>query len=211
MRYDFQRELSSKLATCNYRCVGCDAINSLYPTTKAIDESLGTDYHQRFIKFLRGIQKKDYACTAALTDVKGDRSKRPNEQKEMFVRVVERNEEGIIVSGAKISQSGAFAADINFFLPAQFLRQGEEKFAIAFALKPEDEGVKYVLQNTGYQAKLREGGEFEFGNRYGDRTTCMVILEKVLVPWERVFIFENLKSIRDVLTLFAFSHMAARA
>ncbi len=211
-RYDYQRELSKKIATCNYRCTGCDAINSIYPATKALDEREGTDYHDRFLKLLREIQKNDYACTAALTDVKGDRSKRPAEQRDMFIHVVEKREDGIVVSGAKIAQSGAFAADINFVLPTQAFRQGEEEFAIVFAVTPEDEGVKYVIQNTGVQAKQREGGSFEPGNiKYGDRTTCMVVFDNVFVPWERVFVFEDLKAARDVLGYFAASHRCAGA
>lgn len=206
-RYDFQRELSMRLGTCNYRCTGADAIAAIYPATKSTDERLGTDYHERFLKLLKEIQKKDYACTAALTDVKGDRAKRPREAKDMYVHVVEKGGEGIVVSGAKIHQSGAFAADINFVLPTQTFKEGEEEFAIAFAVKPEDEGVKYVLQNTGYQAKFREGGEFEKGNpRYGDRITCLLILDKVFIPWERVFLLEDLHAVREVLTTFAVSH-----
>ncbi|RLI77122.1 4-hydroxyphenylacetate 3-hydroxylase, partial [Archaeoglobales archaeon] len=73
-RFDYQRELSMRMGSCNYRCSGCEAIHALYPTTKALDERLGTDYHERFLKLLKEIQKKDYACTAALTDVKGDRA-----------------------------------------------------------------------------------------------------------------------------------------
>ncbi len=211
-RYDYQRELSMRLATCNYRCTGCDAINALFPATKALDERLGTDYHDRFLKLLKEIQKNDYACTAALTDVKGDRSKRPLQEEEMFVRVVEKRNDGIVVSGAKIHQSGAFAADVNFVLPTQTFREGEEKFALTFAVMPDDEGVKYVLQNTAVQAKFREGGRFEMGNpKYGDRTTCMVIFDNVFIPWDRVFVYEDLKAVRDVLTLFACSHRCAGA
>ncbi|MEM2175765.1 MAG: 4-hydroxyphenylacetate 3-hydroxylase N-terminal domain-containing protein [Archaeoglobaceae archaeon] len=210
-RYDFQRELSLKLATCNYRCTGCDAINAIYPVTKMIDEKSGTDYHRRFLDFLREIQKKDLACTSALTDVKGDRSKRPLQQEDMFVRVVKKDEKGIYVSGAKIHQSGAFAADINFVLPTQTFKEGEERFAIAFASLPED-NVKFVLQNTGVQAKFREGGSFEMGNpKFGDRTTCMVIFDETFIPWERVFVFEDLKATRDLLTLFACSHRCVGA
>lgn len=211
-RYEYQRELSKRIATCNYRCTGCDAINAIYPATKALDEREGTDYHQRFLKLLKEIQKKDYSCTAALTDVKGDRSKRPADQRDMFIHVVEKRENGIVVSGAKISQSGAFAADVNFVLPTQTFKQGEEEFAIVFAVTPEDEGVKYVIQNTGVQAKQREGGEFEPGNaKYGDRTTCMVVFDNVFVPWERVFVFEDLKATRDVLNYFAASHRCVGA
>ncbi len=211
-RFDYQRELSMRLATCNYRCTGCDAINALYSATKSLDERLGTDYYDKFIKLLKEIQKKDYACTAALTDVKGDRSKRPKEERDMFVHVVEKSESGIVVRGAKIHQSGAFAADVNFVLPTQTFKEGEEEFALAFAIMPEDEGVKYVLQNTGYQAKFREGGEFEPGNpKYGDRITCTIIFDDVFIPWERVFIFEDLAATRDALVYFANSHRCAGA
>jgi 4-hydroxyphenylacetate 3-monooxygenase/4-hydroxybutyryl-CoA dehydratase/vinylacetyl-CoA-Delta-isomerase len=211
-RFDYQRELSMRLGTCNYRCTGSDAINALYPATKELDERLGTDYNERFLKLLKEIQKKDYACTAALTDVKGDRAKRPKDEREMYVHVVEKREDGIVVSGAKIHQSGAFAADINFVLPTQTFKEGEEEFAIAFAAKPEDEGIKYILQNTGYQAKFREGGEFEGGNpKYGDRITCTVIFDNVFIPWERVFIFEDLKAVRKTLTNFATSHRCVGA
>ncbi|MFN3384203.1 MAG: 4-hydroxyphenylacetate 3-hydroxylase N-terminal domain-containing protein [Archaeoglobaceae archaeon] len=210
-RYDYQRELSLKLATCNYRCTGCDAIDALYPVTKIVDEKSGTDYHKRFLKLLREIQKNDFTCTSALTDVKGDRSKRPLQQEEMFVRVVKKDENGIYVSGAKIHQSGAFAADVNFVLPTQTFKEGEEKFAIAFASLPED-NVKFVLQNTGVQAKFREGGKFEMGNpKFGDRTTCMVIFNETFIPWERVFVFQDLKAIRDLLTIFACSHRCVGA
>lgn len=211
-RLDYQRELSLRTGTCHYRCPGADAISALYAATIDTDKRNGTDYHQRFLKFLTEIQEKDYACTGALTDTKGDRSKRPSEVKDMYVHVEEKRPDGIVVSGAKIHQSGAFVADINFILPTQAFREGEEEFAIAFALTPEDEGVIYVLQNTGYQAKLREGGGYEAGNRkYGDRLTCTVILNKVFVPWERVFIFEDIQASRRLLNHFAISHRCAGA
>ncbi len=203
-RYDYQRELSMRLATCNYRCTGADAINAFAAVLKG-------EGRERFMRLLREIQENDYACTSALTDPKGDRGKRPGEQKEMYVRVVEERDDGIVVEGAKIHQSGAFAADINFFLPGQTFREGEEEFAVAFALKPDDEGVKYILQNTGIQAKQREGGEFEYGNPFGDRTTCTVVLERVFVPWERVFIYRDLKAVRNLLMTFANSHRCVGA
>ncbi len=211
-RLDYQRELSMRTGTCHYRCPGADAICSIYPATKEMDERLGTDYHQRFLSFLKEIQLKDYACTGALTDTKGDRSKRPKDARDMYVHVVEKRDDGIVVSGAKIHQSGAFAADINFVLPTQTFKEGEEEFAIAFAVTPEDEGIKYVLQSTGYQAMFREGGKFETGNfKYGDRLTCTVIFDNVFIPWQRVFVFEDLKANRHVLTNFAISHRCAGA
>ena len=211
-RLDYQRELSMRTSTCHYRCPGADAICSLHSATKALDKRLGTDYHEKFLTFLKEIQSKDYACTGALTDTKGDRSKRPKDTRDMYVHVVEKNNSGIIISGAKIHQSGAFAADVNFILPTQTFKKGEEEFALAFAVTPEDQGVKFVLQSTGYQAKFREGGSFEPGNfKYGDRLTCTVIFDQVFIPWERIFVFEDLEANRHVLTSFAVSHRCAGA
>ncbi len=203
-RYDYQRELSMRLATCNYRCTGADAINAFAAVLRG-------EERERFLRLLREIQENDYACTSALTDPKGDRSRRPGDQRDMYVRVVEERDDGIVVEGAKIHQSGAFAADINFFLPGQTFKEGEEEFAVAFALKPEDEGVRYILQNTGVQAKQREGGEFEFGNPFGDRTTCTVVLDRVFVPWERVFVYRDTKAVRNLLMTFANSHRCVGA
>lgn len=204
LRYDYQRLLSMNLATCNYRCTGSDAINALYA-------SLEGESREKFEKILMEVQKKDFACTAALTDPKGDRSKRPADEKEMYVRVVGEDSDGIYVSGAKIHQSGAFAADLTFVLPTQTFREGEEDFAVAFVVEAEDD-VKYVLQNTAYQALFREGGEVEKGNpAYGDRITCMVVFDETFIPWERVLVYRDLKAVRNVLTYFASSHRCAGA
>jgi|GEM_PF-3552600 4-hydroxyphenylacetate 3-monooxygenase/4-hydroxybutyryl-CoA dehydratase/vinylacetyl-CoA-Delta-isomerase len=204
LRYDYQRLLSMNLATCNYRCTGSDAINALYA-------SLEGESKEKLERILIEIQKKDFACTAALTDPKGDRSKRPVEEKEMYVRVVREDSDGVYISGAKIHQSGAFAADLTFVLPTQTFKEGEEDFAIVFAIEAEDD-VKYVLQNTGYQALFREEGEVEKGNpAYGDRITCMVVFNETFIPWERVLIYRDLKAIRNVLTHFASSHRCVGA
>ncbi|ADC65077.1 Vinylacetyl-CoA Delta-isomerase [Ferroglobus placidus DSM 10642] len=202
-RYEFQKELSHRLATCNYRCTGCDAINSLAA-------GLNDKGRKKLFEFLKEVQKNDLACTASLTDSKGDRSKRPSEQKEQYVRVVDEQRDGIVVSGAKIHQSGAFASEINFVLPGQTFKKGEEEFAVAFALTPEDKGVSYVVQNTGYQALQREGADA--GNpKYGDRITCVVIMDEVFVPWERVFIYKDLRATASVLQNFANSHRCVGA
>ncbi len=202
-RYEFQRELSHRLATCNYRCTGCDAINSLAA-------GLNGESKKKFLEFLKLVQREDLSCTASLTDPKGDRSKRPAEQKDQYVRVVDELEDGIVVRGAKVHQSGAFASDVNFILPGQTFKKGEEEFAVAFAITPEDKGVSYVIQNTGQQALQREG--VDSGNpKYGDRITCVVILDDVFVPWERVFIYKDLKATASVLQNFANSHRCVGA
>lgn len=60
------RLLGQKTATCFQRCVGFDALNALYITTYDIDKKHGTDYHERFLEFLRYVQKNDLMCVGAM-------------------------------------------------------------------------------------------------------------------------------------------------
>ena len=93
-----QRRLGQMTGTCFQRCVGMDAINSLYSVTHDVDAAHGTDYHDRFTAWLAEVQRLNLVVGGAMTDVKGDRSKGPSQQEDpdLFVRVVERREDGIV-------------------------------------------------------------------------------------------------------------------
>ena len=91
------RLLGQKTGTCFQRCVGLDALNSLYSTTYDMDQKNGTEYHERFKKFLRHVQDDDLMSAGAMTDPRGDRSLRPHQQKNpnIYMHIVKRTDEGI--------------------------------------------------------------------------------------------------------------------
>ena len=98
-----QRKLGQLTGTCFQRCVGMDALNSLYSVTYEIDEKHKTNYHKRLVEFIKMVQKDNLIIGGAMTDPKGDRSKAPHEQEDpdVFLRIVEKNDKGIIVKGAR--------------------------------------------------------------------------------------------------------------
>ncbi|GAG19977.1 unnamed protein product, partial [marine sediment metagenome] len=69
-----------KTGGCIQRCMGVDAMNGLSVITYDTDQAMGTEYHQRFLKYLAYFQENDICANCAQTDVKGDRRKRPHEQ-----------------------------------------------------------------------------------------------------------------------------------
>jgi len=82
-------DLLSKLEAVRLLCKHCgcaqrylthDALNAIWQATHRIDADKGTDYHQRFVTYLHQIQDEDLTLGVAMTDAKGDRSKRPHEQ-----------------------------------------------------------------------------------------------------------------------------------
>ena len=109
-----QRLLGQKTAACFQRCVGMDAANALYSTTYEIDEAHGTKYHENFVNFWKMVQEKDIVVDGAMTDPKGDRGLPPHKQADpdMYVHVVERRPDGIVVCGAKCHQTGSINSQI---------------------------------------------------------------------------------------------------
>ncbi len=102
------RLLGQATGTCFQRCVGLDALNTMYAVTYEIDEANGTDYHERFKKYLTYVQEEDLMLAGAMTDPKGHRAKKPGEQADpdQYVRVVEQRPDGVVIRGAKLHNTG---------------------------------------------------------------------------------------------------------
>ena len=200
---------SQKLGTCNYRCVGCDALSGVASTAWEVDKEKGTSYYQRLMDYLGYLQREDLALSGAMTESKGDRSKRPGEQDpDSYVRVVERRKDGIVVRGAKQHQSGAHVVDETLVIPALSTVKGEEEYALAFAVPNGARGLTYIVQYNAYSAER----ELEADTRYlgtpiyGQRETCLMVFDDVFVPWERVFLCGEVDHTRRLIHRFARMH-----
>ncbi|MBW2206295.1 MAG: aromatic ring hydroxylase, partial [Deltaproteobacteria bacterium] len=182
---------SERLGTCIYRCVGYDAFHSLASTTWEMDQDLGTEYHPRFMEYLKMVQREDLSVAGALTEPRGRRNQKTLDWPDPYLslKVTDKNDDGIFVRGAKINISGAFASHELVVLPQAAHFEGEEDYAVAFAIPTDAEGITYVCQYSPYSAERDLAGDIEeLGNPlFGQRETSMVIFDNVFVPWERVF------------------------
>ena len=211
MRQEMALLTSQTVGTCNYRCVGCDALNSLAATTWEMDRDLGTKYNERFNKWLAYAQKNDLAVSGAITDAKGDRKKRPSQQNDfdVYLHLVEKRDDGIVVRGYKVSQSGAIGSHETLVLPGGALREGEEQFALAFAVQNSVPGLSYICQYNAYSAEREMFADDpdELGNPiYGQRETSTMVFDNVFIPWERVFLFGETRYAGRMVTRFAKAH-----
>jgi len=94
------RLLGKKTGTCFQRCATMDVANAMFMVTSEMDKKLGTHYHDRFLEFMRRCRRR-LLRGSGMTDVKGDRSRRPHEQADpdLYLHVVEEKKEGIVVRG----------------------------------------------------------------------------------------------------------------
>ncbi|NPV60461.1 MAG: 4-hydroxybutyryl-CoA dehydratase [Actinobacteria bacterium] len=203
-----QRLLGRRTSTCFQRCVGMDGINALYSVTYECDQACGTEYHDRLKEYIRYIQSENLVVDGAMTDVKGDRSLRPADQADpdMFVRVVERRSDGIVVRGAKAHQTGSINSHEILVMPTTAMRENEADYAVSFAVPADAEGITFILGRQPSDTRKLEGSPLDVGNpRYGSQE-ALVVFDDVFVPWERVFMCGEHEQSGKVVERFAAYH-----
>jgi 4-hydroxybutyryl-CoA dehydratase / vinylacetyl-CoA-Delta-isomerase len=190
--------------------VGYDAMHSLAATTWEMDRDLGTEYHPRFMEYLKKVQREDLSVAGALTEPRGRRSEKTLDWPDPFLslKLIDKNEKGIVVRGAKINISGAYASHELIVIPQSSHGQGEEDYAIAFAIPTDTKGLTYVAQYSPYSAEREMSEDIEeLGNPlFGQRETSLIIFEDVFVPWERVFHCGETRYSGKLVTRFARTH-----
>ena len=179
------RLLSHRTGGCIMRCMGIDAMNALSVVTYEMDQALGTDTNQNFLKYLKYWQDNDITANCAQTDTKGDRLKRPHEQADpdLYLRIVESRPDGIVVRGAKIDNTVAPVGDETVAVPTRFMSVKDNDYAVAFALPADWEGVKMLVRPAGqHKRKYLSAPIAEIGD-----AESFTIFDDVFVPRERVF------------------------
>ena len=170
------------------RCVGFNALNSMWATTYDIDKDLGTDYHERIKNWLKDAQERDITISGALTDPKGDRSKSPSQQEDpdMSLHILKKRDEGIIVKGAKIMICGVAAANEIFVMPGTGLKEADKEYAVSFVIPRDSENLTIIETRRPSDTRELEEG-FDIPVDIGGITQAYLLFEDVFVPKERVF------------------------
>jgi 4-hydroxybutyryl-CoA dehydratase/vinylacetyl-CoA-Delta-isomerase len=181
------RLLSERSPLSGYASIGRDELQSLLMATYDLDREQGTGYHERVVAYVRRFQHEQLLTAAAVTDVKGDRSKRPAEQDDpdLYLHVVDRSDEGIVVRGAKAHTSGSVVSNELVVIPTRAMREDDRDYAVAFAIPVETPGLKLVCR--GFSGEGVD--EFEAPvSSHDDLMESLTIFDDVFVPWERVFL-----------------------
>jgi 4-hydroxybutyryl-CoA dehydratase/vinylacetyl-CoA-Delta-isomerase len=159
--------------------IGTDALFALHRVLA--DEGL-----ERVRAFYEHCRRGDLAVAVAQSDVKGDRSVGPSAQADpdLYVRVVDQNDDGIVVRGAKVHTSISANADEMIVLPTRAMGADDADYAVAFAVPIDTPGLELYI--SSYAAGERGPFEFPLSSRHKMLET-LTVFNDVFVPWERVF------------------------
>ena len=171
---------------CAQRYLAHDALNGLGQAVAAIDDAKGsTEHRARFQAYLAEVQDRDLAIGIAMTDAKGDRSRRPHEQAnpDTYVHVVERNAKGIVISGTKAIVTGAPYMHELMVMPSRNMGEADRDFAVCCAVPVDAAGITMVSRPAGRPGDKVEHGAPLFSRKYG-QATAVVIFDRVFYEGE---------------------------
>lgn len=204
-----QRLMGQTTGACFQRCVGMDAFNAVYSTTYEIDQKYGTQYHQRFIDYMTYVQENDLTVDGAMTDPKGDRGLSPSRQADpdLYLRIVEKNDKGIIVNGAKAHQTGAVNSHEHLIMPTQAMKEEDKAYAVSFAVPSDAEGIVMIYGRQSCDTRKLEAPHcMDCGNCKFGGQEALVVFDHVFIPWERVFLCEEYEFAGMLVERFAGYH-----
>ncbi len=206
------RVLGQKTGTCFQRCVGFDGINATYSVTYEIDQKYGTDYFERFKKWLIHIQDENLMVVGAMTDPKGDRSRKPVEQSDsdQYVRVVERREDGIVIRGAKIHQTGAVNSHEILVMPTVAMDESSRDYAVICAVPVDAPGITMIFGRQANDSRRDNREDLDVGNPSFGAVggEAVIVFNDVFVPVEKVFMNGEVDFTNDIVYRFAAHHRA---
>ncbi len=188
-------------------CVGWNAQNVLWAVSSEIDKEYGTSYHQRLKRWLLLAEEEGWVAAGALTDAKGDRSKKPANQPvpDANLHIVEKRADGIIIRGAKIMICGVAAANEIFILPSGAYDEANKNYAVACVVPRDIEGLTIVEARRPSDRREYEEG---FDIPETGITQAYLLFNNVFVPNERVFMAGEYKYTGNIISYFSTNHRA---
>lgn len=158
---------------------------------RAVFERGGERYGENVVRYYEHVRENDLFLTHALIPPQTDRSKSSAKQKDRFLHlgVVDENDEGIIVQGARmLATLGAEADEVIIYnLPG--MKEGDEAHAVAFALPLDTPGLRLICREPYDKGK---GSDFDhpLASNF-EESDALVVFDEVLVPWDRVFLYKD--------------------
>ena len=121
-----------------------------------------------------------------------DRHKPAEQVKDVFVSVEKEVDGGIIVSGAKVVATSAAMTHYNYMGQSSKTATEDLDMSLMFIVPIDAPGLKLFCRTSYELASVRHGTPFDYplSSRF-DENDAIIVLDKVFVPWEDVFIYRD--------------------
>ena len=105
--------------------------------------------------------------------------------------MVEETKDGLIVRGAKMLATHGPTADELFVYPQPGIREGEERYVLAFGIPAGTPGLRFICREP-FDNGTQSEWDHPLGARF-EEPDAVCVFDDVLVPWDRVFLHGDVK------------------
>ena len=184
-----EEDLAKRVELLMHTSIGT-AVSGVYMALMSVKDQVALvnpQYAENIERMYRYCRDNDLRAAEVITDPKGDRKRRAHEQDDpdLYVRIVRRTDEGIVVRGAKLHITAASVIHELVVMPTKGMRQDENAYAVSFSIPVNTKGVSIINRNFA-PAELNE---FDYpASSHHSMPEGFVVFDDVFVPWDRVFL-----------------------
>jgi 4-hydroxyphenylacetate 3-monooxygenase len=142
----------------------------------------------------RESQEKVLYWSHALVNPPVDRNCPPEEVSDVLLHVEEERDDGLIVSGAKVVATNSALTHMNFVAPQPDIPLRKTEFALVCTIPMGAAGMKLICRPSYSMAAAVMGSPFDYplSSRL-DENDAIFVLDRVLIPWENVFVYRDIE------------------
>ncbi len=157
----------------------------------------GAHFAQNLQRFYEHIRDTHQYVSYTIVPPQIDRSKPAHRQSDptLYAGVVEERDDGIVLSGAQQLGTGSILSDWIQISCIQPLQPGDENYAFNVVVPTRHAGVK-LYSRRAFAQQATNSFDYPLTGRF-DETDALLVLDKVFIPWEHVFIYRNIEICRD--------------
>ncbi|RWR08415.1 4-hydroxyphenylacetate 3-monooxygenase, oxygenase component [Siminovitchia fortis] len=109
-------------------------------------------------------------------------------------KVIEKNKKGLVIKGARLlATQGGMTDEVLVYTAPRFFFDPDEAFA--FSIPSDTKGLKFICRESFV------GGDSFFNHPLSsqyEEMDSIVVFDHVLVPWEKVFFYDNVDAATDL-------------
>jgi aromatic ring hydroxylase len=162
-------------------------------------------YQANAQRWYREAQEKVLYFNHALVNPPVDRHRPPDEVGDVYMHVERETDAGLIVSGAKVVATGSALTHYNFIAHYGPLPVRKKEYALIFVVPMHAPGVKLICRPSYEMTAAAMGSPFDYplSSRL-DENDAVFIFDKVLVPWENIFVYGDIDKANNFFPLSGF-------
>ena len=153
-------------------------------------------YQDNARRWYRESQERCLYFNHAIVNPPIDRDRGIDEVRDVYVHVERETDDGLVVSGAKVVATGSALTNYNFVAHYGAAPIKTKEFALIFAVPMNAPGLKLISRPSYEMAAEVMGSPFDYplSSRL-DENDSILIFDKVLIPWENVFVYGDVDKI----------------